>query len=138
MISFLNSGLRKRSFHPMKAQQHEKALNLLRPILERTVRQIERTIEYYQSHFDTEPMETVFLGGEIAARGHLFKFISEQLSPKVIAIDPFDTPELQAKTALPEDNADRIAYGPAFGLALEGSSGRNKPRLHLQGAPERE
>ncbi|MEK6232334.1 MAG: pilus assembly protein PilM [Luteolibacter sp.] len=115
----LKLGLEEEMLSFDESPQHEKALNLLRPILERTVRQIERTIEYYQSHFDNEPMETVFLGGEIAARGHLFKFISEQLSPKVIAIDPFDTPELQANTALPEDNADRIAYGPAFGLALE-------------------
>lgn len=98
----------------------ENAFNLLRPILERAVRQIERTIQYYQSNFDTLPIETVFFGGEIAARGSLFKFISEQLPLTVIAIDPFDTPQLQANISLPAANADRIAYGPAFGLALEG------------------
>ena len=102
-------------------RHHEKVLELLRPILKRTVRQIERTMAYYQSNFDTEPMETIFLGGAIAARGHLFHYISDQLSTKVIAIDPFDTPELQAVTALPLDNGDRIAFGPAFGLALEGT-----------------
>ena len=117
----LKLGLEEETLSSDECKQHENALNLLRPILDRTVRQIERTIQYYQSNFDTEPMETVFLGGEIAARGHLFEFISEQLSFKVIAIDPFDTPELQANTSLPADNADRIAYGPAFGLALEGS-----------------
>ena len=117
----LKLGLEEEKLSSDECQQHENALNLLRPILDRTVRQIERTIQYYQSNFETEPIETIFLGGEIAARGHLFDFISQQLSPKVIAIDPFDTPGLRAKTSLPTDHADRIAYGPAFGLALEGS-----------------
>lgn len=117
----INLGLEEENFSPDERQEHEEAFTFLRPVLERTVRQIERTIEYYQSNFDSEPIETIFFGGEIAARGQLFQFISEQLSSKVIAIDPFDTPELQAKTSLPGDEADRIAYGPAFGLALEGS-----------------
>ncbi|MFT7301574.1 MAG: type IV pilus assembly protein PilM, partial [Akkermansiaceae bacterium] len=117
----LKLGWEEEALSSDECQQHENVLELLRPILLRMVRQIERTMEYYQSNFDTEPIETIFLGGAIAARGHLFQYISGQLSPRVIAIDPFDTPELQAKTALPADNADRIAYGPAFGLALEGA-----------------
>ncbi|MGJ8695194.1 MAG: pilus assembly protein PilM [Verrucomicrobiaceae bacterium] len=117
----LNLGRDEAPFTPDERGEHEKAFTLLRPVLERTVRQIERTIEYYQSNFDTEPMETIFLGGEIGARGKLFDFISEKLLPKVVALDPFDTPELQAKSSLPGDKVDRIAFGPAFGLALEGS-----------------
>lgn len=123
----LKLGWEEEALSPEECQQHEEALKLLRPILKRTVRQIERTIEYYQSNFDTEPMETIFLGGGIAARGHLFQYLSGQLTPRVIAIDPFDTPELQAETSLPADNADRIAYGPAFGLALEGT----RPGINL-------
>lgn len=99
----------------------ETVRNLLRPILARTARQIERTIEYYQSNFDTEPMEKIFLGGEIAARGHLFHLISGQLSLETIAIDPFDTPVLHANGTIPSDPGERTAFGPAFGLALEGA-----------------
>jgi type IV pilus assembly protein PilM len=115
----LKLGLEKVPASPEEQQRHEVAFNLLRPALERAARQIERTIEYYQSNFDTEPIETIFLGGEIATQGRLFEFISDQLSTEVIAIDPFDTPGLNAKTSLPTDRGDRIAYGPAFGLALE-------------------
>ena len=117
----LKLGFEEGELSPDEYQQYKNALNLLRPILERTVRQIERTIQYYQSNYDTEPIETIVIGGEIAAKGGLFNFISKQLSVNVIAIDPFDAPELQANTSLPAVNADRIAYGPAFGLALEGS-----------------
>jgi hypothetical protein len=117
----LKLGLEEEALSSDDRQHHENVLALLHPILKRTVRQIERTMTYYQSNFDTEPMETIFLGGGIAARGHLFQYISGQLSPRVIAIDPFDTPELQAETSFPADNVDRIAYGPAFGLALEGT-----------------
>jgi type IV pilus assembly protein PilM len=91
---------------------------ILRPALERMVRQIERTIQYYQSNYNSDPIETIFLGGEIAARGPVSEFISEQISGEVIVLDPFDTPQLQAKTARPAAPAERIAYGPAFGLAL--------------------
>lgn len=117
----LKLGFGDEKFSSEEVLQRENALNLLRPILERAARQIERTIQYYQSNFDTLPIETVFIGGEIAARGALFNFLSEQLSLAVIAIDPFDTPDLQANISLPSERADRIAYGPAFGLALEGS-----------------
>lgn len=117
----LKLGVEKETLSPDEGLRHEKALALLHPALERKVRQIQRTIEYYQSNFNTEPMETIFLGGEITARGYLFDFLSGQLSTQVIAIDPFETPDLQAKGGLPEDKGERIAYGPAFGLALEGS-----------------
>lgn len=117
----LKLGLEEEELSSDERRQLDNTFNLLRPILERTVRQIERTIQYYQSNYTTEPIETIFLGGEIAARGYLFNFISEQLPAKVIAIDPFDTPKLRANAALPVAKTDRIAYGPAFGLALEGS-----------------
>ena len=123
----LKLGLEEEALSSDECQQHENVLELLRPSLKRTVRQIERTMAYYQRNFDAEPMETIFLGGSIAARGHLFQYISEQLSGKVIAIDPFEMPELQAKTSFPAANADRIAYGPAFGLALEGT----QPRINF-------
>lgn len=99
----------------------ETVRNLLHPMLARTARQIERTIEYYQSNFDTEPMERIFLGGEIAARGHLFHLISGQLSLETIALDPFETPGLQMDRTVPAEPGERTAFGPAFGLALEGA-----------------
>jgi type IV pilus assembly protein PilM len=117
----LQLGLEQEELSSEECQQHTNAFNLISPVLERLVRQIDRTIQYYQSNYDTEAIETIFIGGEIAARGDLYSYLSEQLSANVIAIDPFDTPELKANASLPVANADRIAYGPAFGLALEGS-----------------
>ena len=108
-------GMSQEAATPEEKSRYEKAVKSLSPTLERTVRQIQRTIEYYQSNFDAEPMGAIYLGGEIATSGDLFKFFSEQLSSKVIAIDPFETPELQESASQP---LDRVAYGPAFGLAL--------------------
>jgi len=101
----------------------EDVFHVLRPGLDRMVRQIERTLQYYQSNYNTDPIETIFLGGEIAARGRLSQFISAQLSANLIVLDPFDTPQLQANTSLPAAHAERVAYGPAFGLALSGGGG---------------
>ncbi len=117
----LNLGLEVAQFPPDQQQAHVDAVTLLRPVLARTVRQIERTIEYYQSNFETASIEVICLGGEVAARGPLFHFISEQLTPAVIAIDPFDTPGLEERSSTPSDRGERVAYGPAFGLALKGS-----------------
>ena len=117
----LQLGLDKEELSSDEREEHERTFHLLLPILERMVRQIERTLQYFQSNFNAETIETIFIGGEIAARGYLFDFLSENLPTNVIAIDPFDTSELKANVPLPEANADRIAYGPAFGLALEGS-----------------
>lgn len=108
---------------PAVAYQHESVPGLLRPVLERLVRQIERTIEHYQTNFDTEPLEVIFLGGEFVSKTHLFNFISKRLSSRVLAIDPFDLPGLQAQGPVPSDIVKRIAFGPAIGLALEGNRG---------------
>jgi type IV pilus assembly protein PilM len=117
----LKLGVENEELSSEERQQQERAFDLLRPPLERTVRQIERTLQYFQSNFNAEPIETIYIGGEIAGRGYLFDYFSEHLPTNVIAIDPFDTPGLKANASLPASNAARIAYGPAFGLALEGS-----------------
>ncbi len=117
----LNLGLEEGQFSSDERENHRKAFALLQPVLDRTVRQIERTIDYFQSNFDTDPITTIFLGGEIAARGQLLDFFAKQLSPEVVAVDPFDLPGLQTKSSLPGEIADRVVYGTAFGLALEGS-----------------
>lgn len=107
--------------------REEDVIRVLRPGLERMVRQVERTLQYYQSNYNTDPIETIFLGGEIAGRGRVADFISGQISAGLVVLDPFETPHLQSNTAFPEARAERIAYGPAFGLALSG--GGRTPNL---------
>ena len=112
---------------PEVVQQQELVPNLLKPILERLIRQIERTIEHFQTNFETAPVGSIFLGGEIAAKPHLFKFLAKRLSPDVFAIDPFASSGLQLGEMLPQGQEERIAFGPACGLALEAS----KPSINL-------
>lgn len=107
---------------PEVVQQQELVPNLLKPILERLIRQIERTIEHFQTNFETDPVSSIFLGGEIAAKPHLFKFLAKRLSPDVFALDPFATPGFQLGEKLPQaQEEERLALGPACGLALEAS-----------------
>ncbi|BCX46856.1 hypothetical protein HAHE_07640 [Haloferula helveola] len=122
----LKLGLGEEGLSADDKRRLKSSMELLGPVLERTVRQIERTVQYYQSNFDGEPLETVYFGGSIAARGKLFDYISQGLPLEVIAIDPFDAPEIETDASLPADTAERVAYGPAFGLALEaGQDGIN-------------
>lgn len=106
---------------PEVVEQQKLVPNLLRPMLERLIRQIERTIEHFQTNFETEPVSSIFLGGEIAAKPHLFKFLAKRLTPEVFAIDPFASPGLQLNGIFPQEEEERLAFGPAFGLALEAS-----------------
>lgn len=104
---------------------NEKIIRILTPVLERVSRQIERTIEYYQSNFDSEPIETIFLGGITLSQGQLFRFLSSQLSSNVVSVDPFDSLEAHSESSFPENHGDRIAFGTAFGLALEAGQSIN-------------
>ena len=72
----LNLGSDKKKLSAEEKEEHERIFHLLLPILERLVRQFDRTIQYYQSNFNTDPIETIFLGGETAAKGYVFDFIS--------------------------------------------------------------
>jgi len=99
--------------------RYNKALRILEPVFGRAVRQVERTIEFYQSNYNSQPIQTIFVGGEVAARGELFKFLSKELAAQVIPIDPFELPGFDGEASLAVTAADRVAYGAAFGLALE-------------------
>ena len=106
-------------------QLNEKVIRILTPVLERASRQIERTIEYYQSNFDSEPIDIIFLGGMTMSQGLLFRFLSSQLSSNVVSLDPLDSLEAHSNSSFPEDHGNRIAYGTAFGLALEAGQSIN-------------
>ena len=99
--------------------RYNKALRILEPVFGRAVRQVERTIEFYQSNYNSQPIQTIFVGGEVAARGELFKFLSKELAAQVIPIDPFELLGFDGEASLAVTAADRVAYGAAFGLAIE-------------------
>lgn len=94
----------------------------LRPPLERMARQIERTLEYCQTTYNIELVKRVYLAGTIAANKRLTDFIQEQVSAELIVMDPFASDRMEASAPSLAGPSTRVAFTPAFGLALSGTN----------------
>ena len=105
---------------PEIARQSPHVVSLIQRNLERLIRQVESTVEYYQTKFETLPIQEIFLSGELAARPHLVNFLSKRLSIQTKAINPFKNLDFHPESHIPEDEKGQISLGPACGLALEG------------------
>ncbi|MDB4383833.1 pilus assembly protein PilM [Akkermansiaceae bacterium] len=110
---------REDGLSPEIARQGALVAPLIQRNLERLIRQVESTVEYYQTKSETLPIQAIFLSGEIAARSHLVKFLSKRLSLKTEAINPFKTLDFHQESPVPEDEKGQIRLGPACGLAIE-------------------
>ena len=105
---------------PEIARQSPLVASLIQRNLERLIRQVESTVEYYQTKFETLPIQVIFLSGELAARSHLVNFLSKRLSIQTEAINPIKNLDFHPESHIPEDEKGQISLGPACGLALEG------------------
>ncbi|MGC6425369.1 MAG: pilus assembly protein PilM [Akkermansiaceae bacterium] len=110
---------REDDLSPEIARQGPLVASLIQRNLERLIRQVESTVEYYQTKFKTLPIQAIFLSGELAARPHLVNFLSKRLSLKTEAINPFKSLDFHPESHIPKDEKGQMRLGPACGLALE-------------------
>lgn len=107
---------------------------MLRPVLERLVNEIHRTIEFYKEKFRADEVAKVFLTGAGALLAHLDERLAEELKIGVEILNPFQiiaTKEKINRQAL-------LAIGPRFavatGLALDQEKTLNFLPDKLKGA----
>ncbi len=62
-------------------------VSLLLPALENIVKDIRRSCEYFVSHFDGEPLETLYLSGRGASIRNLDAYLSRELGLPVAAVE---------------------------------------------------
>lgn len=93
-------------------------LDMITPAMERLVRQIERTMEYYSGTPGNEGVEKVYISSVMNVFYHpLLQYISEQIGAKMDLFDPFQGKKAAALGAsLTID--ERAAMVPTVGLAL--------------------
>ena len=104
---------------------------MMEPALERLARQVERTFEHYTSTMPGDRISQIFVSGAMNIYQPIVDYVGAQLGVASAILDPLN--EL-ASTA-PPDACDsdihcifeRIAFGPALGLAL--SSNVRTPNL---------
>jgi type IV pilus assembly protein PilM len=93
-------------------------LDIIQPAMERLVRQIERTLEYYSDTPGNERVEKLYLSSVVNVFYHpLLQYIGEQIATKMELFDPFQGKDA-AKMGASMSVDERAAMAPAMGLAL--------------------
>ncbi|TVM17285.1 hypothetical protein DPQ33_08855 [Oceanidesulfovibrio indonesiensis] len=96
----------------------EDVLRMIRPAVERLVRQVERTFEYHTTTMGKERVEKIFFSGEITTNRMLMEFIHTQLGITSHLLDPL-SPEYVGPGALgPVTESERLEYNLVLALAL--------------------
>lgn len=103
----------------LKGYSPAQVFQMLRPAMERLIRQIERTFEHYTLNFRHEGVRRLFLSGPITASKLVVDHIGKQLDLPIMVMDPFGPdPAFYEQVNIPKSVADRESYVPAIGLAL--------------------
>lgn len=103
---------------------------MLRPALDRLIRQVERTLDYYYTHISKETISKLYVFGAAVTVQRITDYINAELkSPQVSwDMDPFaPTPRLAVEAEPPESQNERFAFAPAVGMAL--AEGRITPNF---------
>jgi hypothetical protein len=87
---------------------------IIRPALDRLVRQVERTISHYAIHFEPREIDRLCISGLICENERIRGYIADQLVIPLVDLNPFENESL---TPLPETQPEQLAYIPATGLA---------------------
>lgn len=96
----------------------EDVLRMIRPAVERLVRQVERTFEYYTTTMGKDRVEKIFFSGEITTNRMLMEFIHTQLGINSQLLDPL-SPEYVGPGAVgPVTESERLEYNLVLALAL--------------------
>jgi type IV pilus assembly protein PilM len=101
----------------------EDIFDLINPVLERLVRQVERTFEYYTGTFSKEPVSSIYISSAMDVYQPIIDYIGDQLRIEGDVFDPLspDNPPVGRLTS-DASVSERVAFSPALGLALSDSS----------------
>ena len=66
-------------------------LDMISPVLDRLIRQVERTLGHFTLHFNNKQVSKLYLGGEISGHNPLVEMMGDQLSYPIGHLNPFST-----------------------------------------------
>ncbi|MBF0100651.1 MAG: hypothetical protein HQK77_07055 [Desulfobacterales bacterium] len=92
---------------------------MILPAVERLVRQIERTLEYFGANYTGGAIGKLYVSGVITDYQRLIDFIAEQLNIPAEPMNPFSTSIIPLDhLETPKSISERDTYTPAIGIAL--------------------
>lgn len=93
------------------------------PVLERLVRQVERTIGHFSLNFGSDSIANVFLSGKTTGNVRLTERIERLMPYSIQPVDPFTSDKLSTgNIEIPASALERDSFLPAMGLALSSNS----------------
>ena len=102
------------------ALRKEDIFTMVRPALERLVRQVERTFEHYAATMPGDLISRIFVSGVMNINKTIIDYVGSQLGVTSEVLDPLNGLDPASDMDLEEGNSisERIAFGPALGLAF--------------------
>jgi type IV pilus assembly protein PilM len=98
----------------------EEIFDLILPALERLVRQVERTFEYYTGTLGYDKVSKIYVSGAIDFYMKIVDYVGSQLGRVAEPLDPLgeQAPPYYQEGRNISSISERMAYAPALGLAL--------------------
>ena len=102
--------------------KEEEVYEIIIPVVERLIRQMERTFEHYVVTLENNIIDKIFVSGGITYKP-LIDYISNQLGFEVDIIDSM-APEIPFLDGIssPKSVHERVSFAPAIGIALSDNS----------------
>lgn len=91
---------------------------MIRPALDRILRQVEMTFAHYNQHFSSQRVQRIYISGQISGQPLVSGYFNDQLGLEVEGMDPFGLSTLAKGIQAPGENQVRADFAPAAGLAL--------------------
>jgi type IV pilus assembly protein PilM len=104
---------------PTNEFEPEDVFEMIRPALDRLVRQVERTIGHYAINFEHREIDRLCVSGMICESDQVRNYIAEQLGIPLLELNPFEN---ESPADRPDSPQEQLTYIPAVGLASSGNS----------------
>jgi len=100
--------------HQPEDIEPEEIFAIIRPALDRLIRQVERTVGHYAINFEQRDIDRLCVSGMTSDSEHIRNYLAEQLETPLVDLNPFDN---EALADPPDTPQEQLAYIPAAGLA---------------------
>lgn len=99
---------------PVDDLEPDDVFEMVKPAIDRLVRQVERTIGHFAINFGDRDIDRLCVSGLICESPRVRTYIADQLGITPLDLNPFEN---ESRTSPPETLQEQLAYIPAVGLA---------------------
>ena len=100
-----------------------KVFQMIRPALERLVRQLERTIRHYALNFENAKIGKIYISSGATPHQRILNYIGEELGMPTEVLNPFQTSSnFLPLVPIPDSVSEQSSFAPAMGMGLADNS----------------